>query len=109
MASNSKWVACGSRRTLALESTDDVDADGSNSTWAVRVDRKVRRTFVHIPAASLWVTSATRVTLALRSCRRDGTCRILATLNPSTRIFARVAFHYVRRKTLTLPTNAVFV
>lgn len=41
LASNSKRIACGSRWTLALESTNDVDADGSNSAWAVRVDRKV--------------------------------------------------------------------
>lgn len=67
LASDPKWITRGSWRTLAMESTNDVDTDGSHSTRAVRVDRKVRCTFVHIPTASLRVTGATRVTLALRS------------------------------------------
>lgn len=67
LASDSECIACGSWWALAVESTNDINADGSDSAGAVRVDRKVRRAFVHIPTAGLWVTGATRVTLALRS------------------------------------------
>lgn len=49
-----------------METTNDIDANGSDSTRAVRVDREVRCTFVHVPTSGLWVTGATRVTLALR-------------------------------------------
>lgn len=92
-----------------MEATDDVDTDGSNTTWAVRVDRKVRCAFVYVPAAGLRVSSAARVTLALRPGWCDGTCRVLAALNPSTRIFASVAFQDVRRETLALSLDALFV
>lgn len=92
-----------------MEATDDVDTDGADTARAVRVDRKVRRTFVYVPAASLRVSSASRVTLALRPSRCDGTCRVLAALNPSTRIFASVAFQDVWREALALSLDTLFV
>lgn len=109
LASCGEWVSRRCRRTLALEASDDVDADRTDAARPVGVDGEVGRALVDVPTARLWVSCAARVTLALWARRSDGTCGILATLYPGTRVLARFSFQDVRRLALTLSVSAFFV
>lgn len=96
-------------RALALEASDNVDANCAHAARSVGVDGQVGRALVDVPTACLWISRAPGVALALRTRRGDGTRGILATLYPSTRIFARFSFQDVRRLALALSLSTLFV
>lgn len=109
LASCGEGVPGRCRRALALKASDDVDANCTHAARSVGVDGQVGRALVDVPTARLRISRAPGIALALRTRWGDGTCGILATLYPGTRVFARLSFQDVRRLALALPLSTLFV